>query len=569
LVTTTADDNIIPFPGIFDATSTADTASAGDDSSSNGYGSRSHPRLLRDSVAAWTREHVWKIRHNKQFNDDQKRRILFNFIVTQENRKIQRGAFLRTTDGRAYLFDGRRRKLYRIDERDPEFRGYLQVMYGLNSSEQFTRHIISALYNTAIATGSLREVRRFSYWDHDRQTLYISRYDGTCYVIDGNEIEIRDNGYGSAVFLDDDGGTNCDVPPDDGPIVGNNRLLFRHLIDDLNYVPTTTGHMSPAIQRTCLGIWMFAIAFPDLLPAKPILLVEGEPGSGKSLALQRLAFALHGKSTSLTIPKKEDPDFGVKILRSPLAIIEDVNTHIEWLQDMLCSYTTGGAWSKRKLYTDDVEHVIRPQSFLHITSNNPATFRQRQLADRCLIIRLDRRDGNFGAADQLIERVRDWRPQLQGEWLYWLNEIVGELRRPQPPVTSAYRMADFARLAHLIGRVLNQPAGPVGDWSPAAIEQMLAAMQTERDLLVVGEGDTLVELLDRWLDTASNQGREIRLTELYRELAALARLQNQSFFRSPKGLGVRLREAGNALARHFAITQATVDETTVYTFRRL
>jgi hypothetical protein len=565
-----AGNNIIPFPGT-NANATINTnpspSVAPPTTGGGGGGGGGSPS---NDPHAWTRAQVWAIRYHKKYNEDQKRRILNNFIITQENRKTPHGAFLKTPDKRAYLFDGHACKLYRIDEKDAEFRGYMQVAYGLNSSEQLTRHLMSSLQNATIATGLPRDVRRFSYWDRNAQVLYISRYDGTCYRIDGDGVDIRNNGFGSAVFLDDDGGFNCDVWPKDGPEVGNHHELFKHLIDDLNYVPTTSGNMSPEVQKTCLGIWMFAIAFPDLMPTKPILLMEGAPGSGKTFALQRITMTLHGKSSPLSIPKKEDPDFGVKILRSPLAIIDDVNTQIEWLQDTLCSYATGGTWSKRKLFTDDSEHVIRPQSFLAITTNNPATFRQNQVADRCLILRLERRAENFVSSDQLLEKARYWRPELQGEWLYWLNEIVRELRKPQPMTASPYRMADFAHLAHIIGRVLNQPAGPPGNWSPQAIDEMLGAMQAERDALVIGEGDQLIDLIDKWLDTMSNQGREMRVADLHRELAGIAKATgNQTFFKSAKGLAARLREAGDALGRHFQVTRQTgAGDVMLYTFRR-
>lgn len=567
-----AGNNVIPFPGTSaNATVNASTSSGTAPTPTTGGGSGGGGGSPISDPHAWARQQVWAIRYHKKFNEDQKRRILNNFIITQENRKAPHGAFLKTPDKRAYLFDGHKCRLYRIDEKDPEFRGYMQIAYGLNSSEQITRHLMSSLQNGTVATGLPRDVRRFSYWDRNTQTLYVSRYDGTCYRIDGSDDpKIRPNGYGSAVFLDDDGGSNCDVWPQDGPTYGNHHKLFAHLIDDLNYVETSSGGMSPEVQKTCLGIWMFAIAFPDLMPTKPLLLVEGDPGSGKTFALQRISMTLHGKSTPLSIAKKEDPDFGVKILRSPIAIIDDVNTTIEWLQDTLCSYATGGTWSRRKLFTDDSEHVIKPQSFLGITSNNPSTFRQGQLADRCLIIKLERRAENFVSSDQLLEKARYWRPELQGEWLYWLDKIVKELRKPQPMTTTPYRMADFAHLAHVIGRVLDQPAGPPGNWSPQAIDEMLAAMQAERDALVIGEGDQLIDLIDKWLNVASNQGREIRVADLHRELAAIARATgNQTFFKSPKGLASRLREAGGALGRHFDITrQNGVGDVMLYTFRR-
>jgi len=523
----------------------------------------------------WTRQQVWAIRYAKKYNEDQKRRILHNFICNTENRKTTLGAFLKTRDRRAYLFDGDRCKLYKIEIGDSEFCGYLWQVYGLNSSEQTTKHVINSLKIGTIANGLPRDIRRFSYYDRNVQKLYVSSYDGTCFEIDGEYVNRIPNGYGPAVFLDDDNGVRCpginpNAEGDEPSGIGNHHELLKNLVDDLQYVPSTVGGMSPAAQRTCLGVWVFAMAFPDLMPTKPLLLVDGEKGSGKTLSLQRIALALHGANMPLSVPKKEDPDFGIKILRSPIAIIDDVNEPVDWLRDTLSTYATGGGWRRRKLFTDDEEVVIRPESFLSITTNNPATFRQDQLADRCLIIRLERREDKDGyiAADKLFDKVRYWRTEIFGEWLFWLNQIVAELKKGTVSAPSKYRMADFAHLSHVIGRVLSQPGGPPGNWSPEAIEEMLDGMQAEREAMVI-EGDPLIDLLDRWLDVTTNQGREIKASDLFKELSEVAKKMGVGFFRSPKGLAARLRDTGGPLAHHFQITRRTGQGgVTLYTFRR-
>ena len=535
---------------------------------------------------AWSRAKAGDVRGNRKYNNDQKRRILYNFIVTYENSKSPRGAFIRTKDNKAYLFDGRRNRLYRISPDDELFGAYLWQTYGLNHSESDTRHLIASFRSGALYQGNLREVRRFTYWDNETKILYISRYDGTCYVISGSaDVEVRPNGYGPALFLDDDDGRGVDEPvfftaeddntgsQDDSTLayVGNHHLLFRYLIDDLQYVPTTHGGMSPETQKTCLGIWIFAMAFPDLMPVKPFLLLEGGAGSGKTFTIQRIAMALHGKSAPIQIPKKEDPDFAIKILRSPIAILDDINTHVEWLQDSLATYATGGRFTRRKLYTDDAEVDIRPQSFLAITTNNPATFRQEQLVDRCLIIRLERRSDNAGftSAHQLLEQINRWRSEIFGEWLYWLNEIVAELRKPIKELTTTkYRLADFAHLAYIIGGVLSRESGPPGAWSRENVDEMLEAMHNERQALQT-DGDQLVDLLDKWLDNTVNQGREVKINDLWKDLTALAKVGGTGFFKTPKSLASRIRELGDALKTHFKIERKPgPNGLTTYVFRR-
>lgn len=518
----------------------------------------------------WTRQQVWAIRYAREFNADQKRRILHNFICSYENRKTSRGAFIRTNEKRAYLFDGHRCKLYCIDPNDLEFRGYLWDVYGLNANETMTRHVISSLQSAAIAQGLVREVRRFTYFDRNENTLYISAYDGNCYKLTGDDDPvIVPNGHGPAIFIDDDGGE-----PLREITCGNNGRLFQKLVGDLQYAPTTAGGMAPEAQKTCLSIWLFILALGDLMPTKPLLLVEGDRGSGKTLALQRISLALHGKYMPLSVPQKEDADFGIKILRSPIAIIDDVNEPVKWLRDALCTYLTGGGWTRRKLYSDTDEVVIRPQSFLAITTNNPTTFRQDQVADRSLIIRLERRQdqNNYMPAGHLFEEIRLWREELFGEWLWWLNEIVAALRRRPSVAPTKYRMADFAHLAYTIARVLENPSdgrSPPGDWSRRAIDEMLESMENERGALVI-EGDPLIDLIDRWLEKSSNQGREVRIGELYQELGAIARQMGVEFYRTPKSLAGRIRSAGGSLSHYFQITRRTTHNgTLIYTFRHV
>jgi len=552
-------NNVIQFPK-----GTVPQGANGQQQGAGGGGGnrRPHPYL-------WPRQQVWSFRHNRKYNTDQKIRIIHNFITTYENRKHSRGAaFLRTPDAQAFLFDAQRCKLYRIDEKDPEFCGYLWNVYNLNSSESITKHIISSLKNGTIADGSPREVRRFSYYDRYNHTLYVSRYDGTCYVVDGTEVLIRPNGWGPAVFLDDDDGEGVDEP-----IVGNNGHLFEHLIDDLQYVPSTQGGMSPEAQRCCLAIWLFATAFPDLLPHKPALLVEGQKGSGKTTALQRIVLALHGKAKVLSVQQNDEQDFGVKILRSPIAVIDNVDTPIPWLKDTICQYVTGGGWTRRKLFTDDRQIELRPQSFLAFATKNPGTLRRDDVADRFLIVRLERREENAGyiPAEVLFERIQSWREEILGEWLFWCKEIVKALKTEPAVQASKYRMADFARFAHIVGRVLRNPSDgpiPAGDWSEEAIDEMLESMKAEQDVLAV-EGDSLIDVLDKWMDIQSNQGRDVKAADLFRELSEIAKALRIPFYRSPKALAARLRDAGGAFAHHFQIErQPGAGGVMMYTFRR-
>jgi hypothetical protein len=497
--------------------------------SQSSTGSGTTPPQQPKTVAV-TRFAVYTIRHNKALKTrDAMIRAIFNYIWDTEIRNSQGNLILSLPEKRCFLQSGLTNQLYEITAKDDNFTSYLWYRYGLLDTEQVTKHTISALKSYCRVLGRIRDVRRFTFFDQATDTLYVSRYDGTCWKIDGDGFEKVPNGTGSALFIDDDGGT-----PVSDPIIGYHGKLIPTLVEGVQFVESTQGGMTPDQQRLALAIWLFAIAFPDLMPSKPILLCEGERGSGKSVAVQLIQRAVHGKQKTHQISKNDEKDFGVKILRSPICLLDNMDNFVDWLQDTIAAFTTGEGWTRRKLYTDDQEVEVKPQAFLAITSRNPMSFKRDDIADRCVILRLERREHNQ-ALSLLFKKVFDDRPALFGEWLWFLNEIVrlihaGKLVKYAE--RSPHRLADFAALAHVIGDVL----GVTSD----EVEGMLDAMQAERDVLIT-EGDPLIDLMDRWLENTNNIGRPVVATDLHRELSEIAKRYSRSFYKSPATLAQKLR----------------------------
>lgn len=498
-----------------------------------------------------TRLRVNALRDDAEMSKPDRVRAIFNYITAQE--AIMDGIVI-YADQQPYGFDGLKHRLYRVDARDAQFRAFLAVRYGLLPTEDLTRDVVGAMETFTVEQGLPREIRRFAYFDKKDEVLYLSRYNGDAWRIDGNIVTTVHNGRG-VVFADDDGGLPCS-----NVTVGAHGVLFPHLIDNLNYTPTTTTGMSVDDQRCMFACWIFALALGELLPTKPLLLVEGEKGSGKTISVQRVQVALFGKASTMTVTQNGEEDFGVTLLQQALALIDNTDTLVEWLQDSICAYSTGGGWRRRQLYTNKGQVEIKPQAFIALATKNPATFRRDDVADRCLIMRLERRHDNFTAAEVLFGQILADRDLILGEYLYYLNAIVAEIRKGLPTVSSAYRMADFARLAHVIGPVLG--------FSSDSVDQMLQSMQHERDELT-NERNPLTDLLDKWLEDTRNNGRSIRLVDLHSELSALAQKHHIHFYRTSKTLGKRLRDSEESLAILFKITHKDVAGTATYEIRRV
>lgn len=425
---------------------------------------------------------------------------------------------------------------------------YLNTMYGITEREETTKVVYDVIRSYAIHEGTRAELRRFAAYDGTSKTAYLSAYDGFMWQLDGSsDIKKVPSGEHEMFFIDDDGGIG--VAPDIGP----HDLLIDHLTS-ANFAAQGLGGISAEAQRKALIVWMFSLAFPDLMPTKPLLMLEGVQGSGKTSCIQLIQIALLGKIKAMTISKNQESDFGVLLLRAPIALLDNVDTYIDWVADKVCSYTTGGEFPKRRLFSDDEEVVIKPHAFLAVASKNPSSFRREDVADRCIILRLDRRE-NYGRFQKLIEKTTALRAKLFGEYLYYVNRIVEEIRAGAYDEDSAeaHRMADFAALARVVGKVLG--------WSQDDLAELMSGLQNERDAFIIEE-DPLPDLLHRWISYRprmgpANVGREVTIHQLFQELDSFAQADGIQWYKSPRQLAQKIRSSH--IARDFIVQMVAID----------
>lgn len=418
------------------------------------------------------------------------------------------------------------------------FWSYMDRRYGIaeyEGQDGIARYVLSRFRSYAVQQGARVEMRRFSAFRNNvegAESVYMSSYDGAMWRLDGKEVMSIASGEDDVFFVDDDGGRNVE------PIVGPNGVFFDKLINPISFAETGMGGISAEQMRLAYIVWIFALALPDLMPTKPLLILEGAPGSGKSASLQLLQLALLGKSKPIILLRSKEDDFGVILLRSPVCVFDNLDAFIDWLPDAVCAYTTAGEWTKRKFFTDAEELTLKPHAFIAVASKNPASFRREDVADRCVILRLERRE-RFVRFEALKQEIQDLRPQLVGEYLYYVNKIVAEIRQGalKAQDDEANRMADFASLARIVGKVL--------EWEEGTVEDLLAAMQSEQGAFI-NEEDPLVDLLHRWIaykpkNSSGNIGREINLFVLYQELEALALANGIQFYKTARMLAQKLR----------------------------
>jgi hypothetical protein len=225
-----------------------------------------------------------------------KRVNIWNSILDKE---IETGStfLVSMPDVTPYLCVGLTRETFvipRSGKGGDKFWSYMDRRYGLTESEgndNIARYILNRFRNYAIQQGSRVELRRFSAFRNtpEKQTVYISGYNGLMWRLDGENVMPIGNGEDDIFFADDDGGRPVE------PQVGDNGTFFDKLVNSISFSTVGMGGISADQMRMAYTIWVFSLAFPDLMPTKPLLILEGAPGSGKSASLQLLQRALLGQ----------------------------------------------------------------------------------------------------------------------------------------------------------------------------------------------------------------------------------------------------------------------------------
>src|SRR3989339_896016 len=330
----------------------------------------------------------------------------------------------------------------------------------------------------------------------------------------------------------------------------------KYIVDGINFSSSEDVKLSPNEQRALWFIYGLTIFFEELQPTKPLILFLGNKGSGKSTAFRLLLKLLFGSSQDVfSIIRGKEDAFLSTVSDEYMAVFDNVDTGVKWLNDHLAAIATGVSITMRKLYTTNEKIDFKPRVFIGLTARTPK-FRRDDIADRLLILNLEPLK-NFLAENRLIGELLEKRNEIYTDLLNNLNRIVKHLNTDKSTLTENFRMADFAELSWKIGNIVG-----VGDNVIAALKKM----QSEQNTFYI-KGDLVIESIEAWLDGMNNDGRWITVKELYDEIISKATYM-QTMCKSPNSLAqyikniiksmemeikteIRRRGAGRALEYKF------------------
>jgi putative DNA primase/helicase len=280
----------------------------------------------------------------------------------------------------------------------------------------------------------------------------------------------------------------------------------------------------------------------------PILVVNGERGSGKSMACRMLRALVDPSAAAIRSVPKDDHNLIVSASNSHILGFDNLSFVPSWLADALCRLSTGGGYATRMLHTDRDEMIFEGQRPIML-NGIPLLTDRADLADRSITIHLraipetDRRPEDEIWAD--FERAR---PGILGALLTAISAYLRNLASTKLPRSG--RMADFEKLVTAAESGLG--------WERGRFQEVVRENRQEIAESAF-EADSVAVAIAKLVRADHPDGLTVTATELLTLLNATDLVSDgvrkqRSWPATPQGLGNRIDRIAPLLkAQGFAI----------------
>jgi hypothetical protein len=199
----------------------------------------------------------------------------------------------------------------------------------------------------------------------------------------------------------------------------------------------------------------------------PIIVLNGEAGSGKSVFSRMLRSLVDPSAAPIRAVPRDDRDLVVSASNSWLLAFDNLSSIQAWLADAFCRLATGGGFATRKLHTDRDEMIFEAARPI-IINGIPHLTDRADLADRSVTIHLSSiADAERRPEDDLLTDFADAMPRILGALLDAVSRALANIATVK--LDRAPRMADFAKWI--------TAAAPGLGWEP---DDFLAAYEGNR-----------------------------------------------------------------------------------------
>jgi hypothetical protein len=340
---------------------------------------------------------------------------------------------LKTFESSMY-FDLKRHVLLKI--RSDEFQSWLADYTGINRADPKFKYIISAIETASLSHKLTTGIIPARYWAAKSGNIYLSNGDGRLIRISAGKYELLDNGTDGVLF---EAGYTLKPWKTVEPRNPFDCSLFKNAS-----FADPTGFML---------LQLYAFSLPTNPRCKPPLVLTSPVGGGKTRTAVGLCEIFGIPARISKVLKEGESDFWTGVNDGGVLILDNADTKTDWLADALATASTGGQHTKRKLYSDSTIVSLDANAWPIVTSANPTFASDAGLADRTLLIRLQRRSGE--TADNLLS---DEITINRNAGLSFICETISKALSDTMPTPKALnkRHPDFADFAVRLGRAMGK-----------------------------------------------------------------------------------------------------------------
>ncbi len=453
-------------------------------------------RENRERVTPKTASEISDITNDKDLSKEEQETMIAEYVM---DKLRNTGEFLQNTQGQTFYADkktGDSTTLFDVSiQSESRFvslilrkrHGFMQGTHARRISNIAHEALAECLEKPAIP------FHHFAHYDYMSNTVYVDRYDGTMYILDGEKIVQRPHGYNGVYFVQDN---NSSYPrPYEYVPEYDEHGLDALILDGPNYTTQGNGISREGIHHL-LKTWITAFFFPEMMDTRPIILIQGAADSGKTSMFQMLSIMFTGDST-LAVTDMPDSvrEFDTQVSQSSYIFYDNVEVNKKELQRKLAQVATGYTVKQRKMYTNNQMLNDKARSFVGITSRTIDRI-QDDVVSRYVILPVHpfaAKTDERKPLNEILKAVVKNRDALWSELLDFVNATVREVgAHGLGRGTVKIRTAEY-------GALLDLTCGMVG-LSYKRLEDFIRRMQAE----VVSENDPLFNALQEMVEAVDH-----------------------------------------------------------------
>lgn len=319
----------------------------------------------------------------------------------------------------------------------------LNQRFGINLKEAFGSQVDNGLLLRSQYGAEVSKVYKRFHWDGMKLWINFGGPEVYCLTGKREERTVSYNGDNEFLFMSDGNGLT-------GELSGVNLLTvtptdpWKYLTDDLSFSTSANIAADNEQQRQLLRAWILQIFFGQIMKTRPIALMLGPRGSGKTTAARRILRFFEGFDEDvLGITDDKQDALRASIERHLVVVLDNLErTKARWLDSMLNRLATGAQIELRKLHTTNEMYRIIPDCFV-IGTGIELPSSEESLFSRLLPFEM-----NVLTAPKpeffMQSKLKDNFASAWAGMLDYLDSVVTELtvhRTAESPTQS--RLADF------------------------------------------------------------------------------------------------------------------------------